>query len=1055
MEKKCLSPLPAWGGKRRQTFFSLLFILSFTSLFAQTPIRVGGTVKDSKGAAISGASVNVKGGLSGTTTDSSGQFSITVPSQASVLIFSYVGFLPKEQTVGSQQAINITLSEKNNDLEEIVVIGYGQTAKKRDLTAAISSINSKQIEERQPVNLFDALQGQAAGVLIINDGGGAPGAEGTIQVRGASSLNAGNGPLYLVDGVINPNGATINPMDIERVEVLKDAASASIYGVRGANGVILITTKKGKAGRPRIDASYSHVYGKLAHKLPQNNSAEVRAFRRIQSANPSGSTGGNTDSLNPGFNSDNDLQELLLGNLGHKTQANIGIGGGQKGLTFYAGISFLDDKSIILNSWFKRVQARINMEYEASKRLTYSTNMSFSWQNGNTIPVGRTVNVAFDRPAFSRIYYPDGSLTSYIGSKRNPVANALYEKHLAQSYIAQFNNQLLFQVYKDLKWTNMFNAILKNEQALEFSPRFVSANKDVNSGENEINKDFQWEYQSFLNFNKTINGDHSFQALAGFSADRRRYDEEHSEYANIVNEEIFVTSPAYITPLASYSSATANTTASLFGRLNYSYKGRYIISGSFRRDGSSRFIAPDTKWGNFYSASAAWRFSDEKFMDWSRGFLNDAKLRFSFGQLGNDNIGDFEGFTKVSFPLSYNGVGGAVIGYKKDDNRWKLVFGNPEIHWETVQQKNAGIDLSFLKGRLQFTADVYDKTTIELLYARDIPAETGYPKTTVNVGSVQNRGLEFVVSATPLTKKRFIWNVTGNISFERGTIKELDKGVPFTAGNKWYVEQGGRIGNFFGWTNLGVYQWDESNAYTDDWQKLTVVLDRNGKPQYTNGKPDYTINGQPYSGYVHSLYDPGGKFRGGDAEWLNMNNDSLINDADRHIIGNAQPDFYLGIINNVTYQRFSLSFLFNASFGSQIYNTLKYNHNYPSNTGAGSPDMVYNSWRQQGDIAKYPYYPERTNRGSLKTNGNSLYIEDGSFIRLSSARLAYSLDPKIAKKIFMKSLTAYVFGTNLLTWTNYSGYDPEFSSGNVLTPGDDSGKYPKRREVGLGINVNF
>jgi hypothetical protein len=232
-------------------------------------------------------------------------------------------------------------------------------------------------------------------------------------------------------------------------------------------------------------------------------------------------------------------------------------------------------------------------------------------------------------------------------------------------------------------------------------------------------------------------------------------------------------------------------------------------------------------------------------------------------------------------------------------------------------------------------------------------------------------------------------------------------------------------------------------------------LNKDGKPLYENGKPVYTLNGQPYTGYVHSLYDPGGKFKGGDAIWLNTNGDSLINDADRHIIGNAQPKFYLGIINNFTYKRFALSFLFNASFGGQVYNTLKYNHNYPSNTGAGSPDMVYNSWRQQGDIAKYPYYPDRTARGSLKTNGNSLYIEDASFIRLSSARLSYSLDRKLADKLLMKGLTAYIFGSNLLTWTNYTGYDPEFSTSNVLQPGDDTGKYPKRREVGLGINVNF
>ena len=1019
--------------------FCLMNLITFSANAQQ--ITVTGTVKDSKGGPVSGASVTIKGSTTGTSTDANGVFTISVTSAQTVLVISNIGYVPREETVGNRKKINITLADKSNDLDDVVVIGYGQTVKKRDLAGAISSVNAKQIQERQPLNLFDALQGQAAGVLIVNDGGGAPGAEGTIQVRGPSTLNGGNGPLYVVDGVINDNGASINPSDIESVEVLKDAASASIYGARSANGVIIITTKKGKEGKPRIDLTYTHVFGKLSHKLPQSNSAEVREFRRIQSTNPSGGTGGSTDSLNPSFNADNDLQDLLLGNLAQRKEVKLGVSGGAQKLNYYTSLNYLDDKSIILNSYIKRVQSRINVDFQASKRLKYSNNISFYWQRGNEIPVGQTVNVAFDRPAYSLIYYPDGTLTSYIGSKRNPVASALYQTNILQTFQAQVNNQVVYELYKDLKLTTLFNLKLSNGQLTYFSPRYIDDNKFDNRGINEMTKTFRWEWQSFLNYSKTFAGDHAVTALLGVSADRQRYDEFHLETTQNVNENIFVSLSDYISQSNTYTSATANSTASLFSRLGYSYKGKYLLNGTYRRDGSSRF-GEQSKWGNFLSVSTAWRFSDEPFMNWAAGILDEGKLRASYGQLGNDRLDDYGSFAKINFEETYNGIGGAYLN---------TTFGNPALQWESTVQQNYGADLGFLRGRLRITADYYIKTTYDLLYKKPLPSESGFENVNVNLGTIENRGLEFAVNAIPVTNKNFTWNAGGSISFERGKIKKLAEHIPFIAGNKWYIEEGGRIGNFYGWKNLGVYQYDASNAYTDDWQRLTPVdVSADGKTAAY-----YTFNGEKYNGPIRSLYGGGSKLKGGDTEWQNMNGDSLIDDADRHITGNARPDFYLGIINTFTYKQFSLSFLINASFGAQIYNTLLYNANNPSATGAGNPELVYNVWRKQGDIAKYPYYPAKDDRGSLRSGGNSLYIEDGSFIRLASVKFSWSLKPSIANRLFIKGLTFYLFGTNLLTYTNYRGYDPEFSSGNALTPGDDSGKYPKRREAGFGLNVNF
>ncbi|MEO6520651.1 MAG: SusC/RagA family TonB-linked outer membrane protein [Mucilaginibacter sp.] len=1022
----------------------IVLLLSFINAFearAQTPGKVTGTVKDAGGMGLPGVSVKVNGAVTAAVTDANGKYSISAKVGAT-LTFSFIGFTTTEKVVPANKVLDVVLAETSSSLSEVVVTGFGGKVKRSDLTAPVSSVSAKDIQDRQPINLLEALQGKAAGVLITNDGG--PGAEGTIQIRGVTTLNAGAGPLYVVDGVISDNGRNINPLDIASIEVLKDAASASIYGVQAANGVILITTKKGVEGVPQVSVQYTHLFGRLAHKLPQSNAQEVRAFRRLQ-AGGTATAGSSTDSLNPSFNADNDLQKLLLGNLGNRDQVNLSLSGASKTLNYYTSVNYMDDKSIIINSYAKTLQTRLNISYQPTTFLKYTTNLTLYYQNKNEIPVGRTVNVVFDRPAFSLIYYPDGSLTSYIGSKRNPVANALYEINKTETYSAQVNNQLDLNISKHLKWTNLFNFSYESPQYTFFSPRYLSNGRTNNNGTDELKKNFNYEIQSYLNYSQTFNKYHNFSATLGIDAQKRSSDIFHLEYANTTSEEITAALPAYLTTTSTYTGGSGSTQQSFLARLNYDYKSKYIFQGVLRNDGSSKFGESNQR-GYFYSGSGAWRFSAEKFMDWSKNYLDDAKLRVSYGRVGNDQITNYASLTKVSFTGSYNGVGAAVY----DSN-----FGNSDIHYETNVQTNLGLELTFLKGRLSVTADVYKKGSEGLLYPQELAKETGFSTVTVNVGSINTKGLELTVSGVPISKKNFTWNIDANISFERGVVTELAGHTPFVAGSKWYVQEGGRLGDFYGWTNLGVFQWNESNAYNDSWKRLTVVLGGDGKPLFVGGKPQYTYDGQPYTGTVHNLYDPAGKLKGGDTEWQNMNADSLIDDNDRHVIGNSQPKFYLGVSNNFTYKNFSLFFLVNTSIGGQIYNTLQYNANYPSNTGPGNPMVLYNSWQKQGDIATLPYYPDRASRGSLKQNGNSLYLEDASFIRLASVRLSYNLNNKFAAKLHLKGLSGFIYGTNLMTWTNYTGYDPEFSTSNPLTPNDDTGKYPKRREVGLGINIKL
>ncbi|MBO9198858.1 MULTISPECIES: SusC/RagA family TonB-linked outer membrane protein [Niastella] len=1037
MEKKAIS-FKAVLPPGRLSLLLLLFQCVFLfSVHAQTT-KVTGVVKDEKGAPLSGVSVTVKGTNNGTFTDDKGAFSLNVPGQQTMLVFSLISYLNFEQLVGSRTNINITLAQASNDMNEVVVIGYGGTVKKRDLTGAISSVSAKQIEQRQPVTLFDALQGQAAGVLVTNDNGD-PAGQGTIQVRGASTINAsGIGPLYVIDGIISENGNFVNPADIENIEVLKDVSSTAIYGARGANGVILITTKKGKEGKPTINVNYYYLVGKLAHKLRTTSADELRYYRKMRG---DGNNGVNVDSVNPYLNADNDYQDLLF-RTANKQVASLSIGGGQKGFLYYGGINYTDDKSIVVNSWIKRVQSKFNVTYQPTSKLSISNTFAFAWQTGNQIPVGTSARQVFERNPWTSIYRPDGQLAGYVESKRNPVAYAMYNTDLDNNYTAQINTQLNYDIISGLKFTSQFNAQLDNETNRQLTPSILTSGGTGDAtGSNSINKQVYWEFQNYLNYKKTIGTDHSFTALLGFSSDRKRRDMYSIKMKNYLSESILTSNAGGIVLDGTGTTATAHSDVSVFSRLGYSYQGKYILQGTWRRDGSSRF-GNNNKWGNFFSGSAAWRFTDEDFMGWTRGVLTDGKFRYSIGQAGNDAIGDYASYTVVNFGQEYyNGASAAAPS---------VVLGNPDIKWEGTTSSNWGLDLSFLKGRLNLTVDYYTKNTNKLLYTSKLPSETGLDGVTVNLGSIQNKGLEFTLSGTVVSAKNFSWNLMGNVAFQDARIKELANHTSFISGNKWLIQEGGRLGDFYVWQNEGVYQWNESNAYAKDGTKLTPVLGPNGTPDGT-----YALNGESYTGTVYSKYRNGFKLEGGDTEWRDVNNDGIIDEQDKVIAGNALPDYFFGISNTFTYKNFTLNVLVNGSVGNDIYNKVRNDQN--ANSSTYSPpvwDAALYSWHQAGDISKYPLFARKDTRGSVSNGYNSLYIENGSFIRLSSLRLTYALGNKLKKLSTLRGGSVYVYGSNLLTFTDYSWYDPEFSASG-LNIGEDGGKYPKRKEIGIGVNFNF
>jgi TonB-dependent starch-binding outer membrane protein SusC len=1033
--KKICTAAKQIGNYRYLRMFLLVSVtqlLAFSVLNAQ--IRVAGIVRDNKQNVISGATVTLKGTKVGATTDVNGGYAITVPSSSSVLVFTNVGFTAKEEVVGNRSTVNVNLTENAADLENVVIIGYGGAAKKKDLTGATAQVGAKQIQERVPVTLMDALQGQAAGVLVTNDNGD-PFGQGTIQIRGASTINAeGNGPLYVIDGVISEDGNFLNPADIETIDILKDASSAAIYGARGANGVILITTKKGKPGKPNINVNAYRLWGQLAHKLRTTSADELRYYR----ANRDNNSGYNADSTNPYLNADNDYQDLLF-RTGVKQVVSVAVGGAGNGLNYYAGVNYTDDQSIVLNSWIKRLQGRVNLGYNIGK-LAITHNLSFEYEKGNVIPVGNTVKQVFERNPWTSIYRPDGSYASYVESKRNPVAQALFNVDLDNNYTSQFNTTVGYEILRDLKFTALFNVQLDNDNNNQFSPSSLTSGGTGNAtGSNTFEKVNRWQTQEYFNYSKRV-GESQFTGTAGVSMEKRRWDYYTYAMKSYVTESFNTSNAGDIDLTKTYTDAKAWTLASFFTRLGYNYGSKYILQGTFRRDGSSRF-GTENQYGNFFSGSAAWRFTQEKFLDWMRPVLFDGKFRFATGKTGNDAISEYAHYTLMTFGNYYNGINGAGIN---------PTLGNERIQWETTYNNSYGMDLAFLKGKLNFSVDYYTKITKDLLYSDQLAKETGASSVPVNIGSITNKGWEFVVQGTPVTKKDFSWDVSANISFQDPRIKELANHSSFISGNIWLIREGGRIGDFYMWKNLGVFPYDASNAYTPEGLKLEARnVSADGKTA------DYYLGGKPYSGQITQLKRNGIVLQGGDTEWQDTNHDGIIDEADKVIVGNGLPDYFFGINNTVRYKNFSLNFLFTGQMGNEIFNLVRNQQNNTSSTYTPPIwDAVLTSWKQQGDLTKYPLFTRRDTRGSISSGYNSLYIEDGSFIRLTSMRLNYNLEQKWANAARLKNASVYVYGNNLLTWTNYTWYDPEFSSSG-LNIGQDNGKYPKRREVGIGINVNF
>lgn len=1021
----------------RHFYLFIFLILLAAGTYAQPGSSVKGIVTDPEGAGLQGVSVNIKGGK-GTTTDDKGHYSLHIPNRNVTIVFSYVGYLPQEIVLNGRTKINVTLRSGNASMDQVVVIGYG-SQKKRDVTGAISSVGKDQIKERQPLNVMDALQGQVPGLQIARESG-RPGAQSSVRIRGTATLEAGANPLYIVDGAQGVNIDGINPADIESIEVLRDAASAAIYGARSANGVIIITTKKGREGKPLIGLQYLNSFGSLAHKVPQANAAERRLLDLKRSS--SGTNPPPADSLNPGYNADNDYQDLLT-RTAKRNQVDLSVSGASKGLNYYSSLGYLDDQGIILNSWAKTVRGRFNIDFTPSEKWSFGSRIQAYYEKENRINEGNTLGQAIQRPPNFRVYWQDGTLAGVIGGRRNPLAEVLLDKNDFSTLDGSIYNYAAYNILRELKFTVDANVRATYTHNINFSPKLVSTANPANNSLTD-NKELEtyWQVQGYFNYDKTIATDHHLTGVLGVSADKGFDHTAKNSGTNLLNESVLTLNSAQVL-LPGTTHEEQYFSNSVFARLGYSYKGRYLINSNFRADASSRF-GRDNRWGYFPSASVGWRFSDEHFMDWASKYLVDGKLRASYGVTGNDQIGPYESILTYTFGTNYyDGLSGVATN---------STFGNNKLSWESTTQLDIGTDLTLLNNRLSITADYYNKQTSKLLYSAPLPSNTGFNDVKVNVGNIQNRGFEFFISGYPVRNKDVQWNITYNMAFNNNTVKKLYGGttlLPSGSGTQvWKVSEGGRLGDFYGYKALGVYAYDQSNAYTPDWQQLTPVFDNSGAFQ------GYNYQGKAYTGEVKQLSTNGSVLKGGDMIWQNTNKDGVIDDNDRVILGNAQPKWIAGISNFITYKQFSLSFSFYVSWGGKIFNQARLDLNSNATTNVTpEPAYILGAWWHQGDVTKYPVAKKLAVDNGR--DGSSMYVEDASYIRFRNARLNYQLPAKTLSALKLKALSVFVYGNNLLTWTNYSWYDPEISLGSALTPGLDNGRYPSKREIGAGININF
>lgn len=1036
-----------------------LSVLLSGEAFAQN--NVVGRVVDSNNAPLIGVNVVVKGTTTGTTTGVDGNYSIKV-AENQTLVFSYLGYTTVEEMVGKRTAINVKMTEEATQLGavEIVNIGYGTTTR-RDLTGSVAKADLGTMMKANVTSFDQALGGRIAGV-VVTTGDGSLGAEANITIRGNNSLTQSNAPLYIIDGFPSEGSfaTSINPADIESIDVLKDASATAIYGARGANGVIVINTKRGREGKPTVNFSASFSMSHIANKIDLMDGYE---FVRLQDelvspTSMESSYYSYSEELGRNLTLDDyrnipgiDWQDELY-RTAFQQNYNVSLSGGTKeGLRYNVGFSALDQDGIIIRSNFQRYQGKANFTLPITKKLSLNANVNYSRTatNGVNPTTAETTSSSSGWLMYSVWGYrpvgkPGQDLLNTIidesvdGSndyRFNPVKTAQNEYRKTLVDYLNSNIALTWKITPELTFKTTGGYVLNKRRREEFNGTETYTGYPGSPSGKGVNGAIYWTDQSSwtnentLNYKRRFGRSHNVDMMVGLSLQGQNNTYEGISSTQITSEELGIAG-IYT---GSYQSVPSNyydwRMMSMFLRANYNFRYKYYLTFSFRADGSSKFPAGN-RWGYFPSVGASWNFNREnlfKKSDW----LTNGKLRFSWGLTGNNRTQTpYDFYSQITVTPGSGDSFDYVFDGQRVPGYYFSNMANDRLKWETTEQWNVGIDLGFFDDRLKVTADWYDKVTRDLLLYALLPATSGYEQGMLNIGKIRNRGFEFTLETVNIKTRQFQWSTSFNIAFNRNRILALvDNQNTLQSAVTWethfnsqfpYISQVNKpTGMMYGFIYDGTYKPEDFDAAGNL---------RDGIPAYK-----------------------GNKMQPGDMKYRDMNGDGKIDDYDRTIIGCGQPIHTGGFSNNFTWRNFDLNIFFSWSYGNDILNAnrLIFESGWKSQTNQLA--SYANRWTPSNPTSDIP---RAAATGSEEYS--SRVIEDGSFLRLKNVSLGYTIPSRQLRKAGISSLRLYVSADNIWTWTNYSGPDPEVSTRNsVLTPGFDWSAYPRAYGFTAGVNITF
>lgn len=1062
-----------------------MFLLACSAVLAQDRVVTGTVVDDEKSEPLPGVSVLVPGTRVGATTNAQGQFRISVPNGSTTLRFSSVGYKSVDRTIGSESTFSIRLVADENILNEVTVLAYGEQVKRRDISGAVASVKAADIQNLPTPSLEQMIQGRAAGVQVITNSG-APGSGITVRIRGTTSVSADNQPLWVVDGVplrneaisgslaagsTNSPIADLNPADIESIEVLKDASTAALYGARAANGVVLVTTKRGKSGKAQIDFSTQQGVSYAPPKLKLLDATQAKAL----TAEYSFQTGDNSvglfrlDPINSGRFQygwypegirSTDWQELIRQN-GAFNNYNLSFRGGmQKSVLYALSVGHVNEAGTVKYTNFKRTNLRANVDFFPVERLQVGTSINVAFSDTKLADRG---SFFFDPIESSLRFWPDvqpylvstvdgtPSTTLYNDhpyDRVNPLTAVTVATNTQDQTRGYGNLYAQYQLIPDaLTFRVSYGADFTSNNQRRFFPR--SGKFFINRQVQQQNlQNFTWFSDYILNYFKTF-GKHEVQGLAAFSQQfgtNKILFVQGQDGANDAPESGFIGSVPRITETRGVQ--VPGGLQSLSAKGTYTFDELVSVSALIKRESSSRFPA-STRAGTFPAVSGFLRLNRFSFLE-NIASLSELKVRASWGITGNQNgFEDYQYLTTYRSGFNYVGQPGITTAFLPND----------QLKWETTVNSNIGLDLGVLDGRFYLTADYYVKNTRDLLLPVNLPTTAGFRSYLGNVGNTRNRGWELAFTGDLVRSRDFRWNVNYNVAGNNNVLTASTAGDDLRAffGDFLGVGRVGQpLGTWYGLQATNVLARDSDSYLTQ------TGTNADGTPTYeltstlSNAEPTI-VNGQPLR--MRANIRGFREFTGGDLMYVDQNKDGVIDTRDNVVIGRSQPKIYGGLNNTFTYKGFSLDVFFQYSLGNDVINATRHllEQGGPFDNGLVS---MARSWRTQGDVTDIPRIGERTvdGRGSAINTWaqTSRWVEDGSYLRLKNVAVNYNLPKTFVSRLRMGNIRVYVSGQNLLTFTRYKGYDPEFNnSNNVLLLGLDYMNYPLPRRIVGGLNITL